>query len=165
MSVRPSIGHSVPTHPDILIQCTLQGRTFTIYAFLVFASTLSYYCSSLTCKHPFHNLHIARSLTPRFYRSIISVTMTSLFIWPLVRHSFRHSQLRHIARRSVTAASIALTTSCANISVLAAMGGVEYGWLLLLFWEADVSTPPLALYSQCCDVRYRYTDKTDARFS
>ena len=66
--------------------------------------------------------------------------MTCLFIFPLIRNSLRHSHLRRIALRSVIAASIALSVSCVNISILVGFGGVEFGWLCLLLWEGDVCT-------------------------
>lgn len=68
--------------------------------------------------------------------------MTCLFIWPLIRHSLRHSHLRYIALRSVIAASVALSISCVNISVLVGFGGIEFGWLCLLCWEGDVRALP-----------------------
>lgn len=64
--------------------------------------------------------------------------MTGLFIWPLARTRFHSQQLRHIARRSVTAAAIVLGTSCVNITVLAALDGQERGWICLASWEGDV---------------------------
>ncbi|EKM54183.1 uncharacterized protein PHACADRAFT_96330 [Phanerochaete carnosa HHB-10118-sp] len=72
------------------------------------------------------------------YDVIVSILMTSLFVWPLVRTQFQSAQLRHIARRSVTAAAIVLGTSCVNITVLAALHGQEPGWICLASWEADV---------------------------
>ena len=75
--------------------------------------------------------------------------MTGLFIWPLVRTHFFSASLRHITRRSVTAAAIVLGTSCVNMSVLAGMQGQERGWICLVSWEGDVRrpsrVPPLTL--------------------
>ncbi|PSR70797.1 hypothetical protein PHLCEN_2v13319 [Hermanssonia centrifuga] len=78
---------------------------------------------------------------------IVSIVMTSLFIWPLLRAHFHNSDLKHIARRSVIAASIALSTSCVNITVLAVMHGVELGWVCLACWEADVMDSMEELYN------------------
>lgn len=75
------------------------------------------------------------------------MAMTSLFICPLLRNSFRHSHLRDMARRSVVAAFIALAVSCANIIVLAAAGGSSVGGILLACWEGDVC--PLLLSKTC----------------
>ncbi|GJE97736.1 hypothetical protein PsYK624_139570 [Phanerochaete sordida] len=77
---------------------------------------------------------------------VVSILMTSLFIWPLARTRFHSSQLRHIARRSVTAATIVLGTSCVNITVLAALNGQERGWICLASWEGDVLIGSIALF-------------------
>lgn len=77
---------------------------------------------------------------------VVSILMTGLFIWPLARTHFHSPQLRHIARRSVTAAVIVLGTSCINITVLASMNGQERGWICLASWEADVLIGSIALF-------------------
>ena len=67
--------------------------------------------------------------------------MTGLFLWPLLRTRFRNHQLRRISRRTVTAATIVLGTSTANICGLVIRHGVERGFACLAAWECDVSSP------------------------
>lgn len=81
-------------------------------------------------------LHHLRSSWP--VNSIVSVLMTGLFIWPLLRTRLGSPQLKHIARRSVIAAFVVLGTSCVNITVLCALNGQECGWICLVSWEGDV---------------------------
>ncbi|KAI0339829.1 hypothetical protein BDW22DRAFT_1335278, partial [Trametopsis cervina] len=68
----------------------------------------------------------------------ISVTLTSLFIWPLWRHNFRSPLLRRVTARSMTATLITLPTSCVNMGVLAWHHSEELGWAFVISWEADV---------------------------
>ncbi|KIP11552.1 hypothetical protein PHLGIDRAFT_124706 [Phlebiopsis gigantea 11061_1 CR5-6] len=80
------------------------------------------------------------------YDICVSILLTGLFIWPLVRMQFHNQQLQHIARRSVIAASLVLSVSCVNIVVLAAMHGRERGFICLLTWEADVFLGSITMF-------------------
>ncbi|KAF7793963.1 hypothetical protein EIP86_005087 [Pleurotus ostreatoroseus] len=77
---------------------------------------------------------------------VISVTMTSLFIYPLLRNTFHHSYLRDIAKRSVCAASIALVISVINIASLAAIGGTGYGGIVLACWQGDALVSAIVFF-------------------
>ena len=83
--------------------------------------------------------------TPFSYslRRIISILLTSLFVVPLWRHKFHSTQLKRTARRSVIAATVTLTTSCVNISLLAGRGGIEEGLMFVTTWECDVRLPSI----------------------
>ncbi|KIJ49417.1 hypothetical protein M422DRAFT_160907, partial [Sphaerobolus stellatus SS14] len=73
------------------------------------------------------------------YDLFINVALTSMFLWPLQQAHFRDARLRKIARRTLYASLVALTTSSVNMAVLTFMHGVESGWICLASCGLDVS--------------------------
>ena len=75
-------------------------------------------------------------LTGRY--SLINALLTGLFLWPVMRSSFRNNRVRRLAVRTLWSALIALTTSCVNILILTLMHGHQLGWVCLASCGTDV---------------------------
>ncbi|KAK7463462.1 hypothetical protein VKT23_006812 [Stygiomarasmius scandens] len=90
----------------------------------------------------------------KFYSSVallsydlyITLLLTGLFLWPLLRSSFTNSRLRSVALRTMISSSVALVMSTVNIAVLAAYHGNERGWMCLGCCTTDIIFNALALF-------------------
>jgi len=80
------------------------------------------------------------------YDLFINVLMTSLFVIPILRHKFVNHNLRSIARRTLVASGVALTTSTVNILVLAILQGHEKAWICLASCSADTAVNALVIF-------------------
>jgi len=80
------------------------------------------------------------------YDLYINVLLTLLFLWPLFSTKLSNPRLRRVAIRTLIASGIALTTSAANIAVLASLRGEELGWICLGSCGADVIFNAFALF-------------------
>jgi len=80
------------------------------------------------------------------YDLYINVFLTSLFLFPLLRATTVNQRTKRIAKRALTAATVALTTSTANIAVLAVLGGMELGWVCLGSCGLDIIVNALSLF-------------------
>ncbi|KIM84333.1 hypothetical protein PILCRDRAFT_781610 [Piloderma croceum F 1598] len=80
------------------------------------------------------------------YDLYVSVFLTSLFLWPLVKTGRIDPLLRRVAKRTLLAAAVSLTTSTANVLVLTLQHGKELGWVCLGSCGADVLCNALALF-------------------
>ena len=77
-------------------------------------------------------------LTGRY--SLINAFLTGLFLWPVMRSSFRNNRVKRLAVRTLWSSLIALTTSCVNILILTLMHGRQLGWVCLASCGTDVSS-------------------------
>ncbi|KAJ7253582.1 hypothetical protein C8J57DRAFT_626980 [Mycena rebaudengoi] len=80
------------------------------------------------------------------YDLYISILLTGLFVWPLLRSSQPNARLRRVAMRTLVASAVALTTSTVNITLLAILKGRELGWVCLGSCGADVIFNAAALF-------------------
>jgi len=80
------------------------------------------------------------------YDLFITLLLTTLFIWPLLRKRFCNNTIRRLAVRTLISAFIALATSCVNVLVLITMHGRQLGWVCLGSCSADVVVNALALF-------------------
>ncbi|KAJ7593380.1 hypothetical protein C8J56DRAFT_1045839 [Mycena floridula] len=80
------------------------------------------------------------------YDLYINIFLTTAFLWPIMRTSHVNPRVKRIARRALIAATVALTTSSANILVLALLKGNELGWICLGSCGGDVIFNSLALF-------------------
>ena len=72
--------------------------------------------------------------------SLVNACLTGLFLWPVMRSSFRNTRVYRLAMRTLWSALIALTTSCVNILILTLMHGRQLGWVCLGSCGTDVSS-------------------------
>jgi hypothetical protein len=77
-------------------------------------------------------------LTGRY--RFVNLFLTGLFLWPVMRSSFRNTRVKRLAVRTLWSALIALTTSCVNILILTLMHGRQLGWVCLGSCGTDVSS-------------------------
>ena len=97
-------------------------------------------------QHHIVDLRLASSLYPSFIQlltslhSFINAFLTGLFLWPVMRSSFRNDRVKRLAVRTLWSALIALTTSCVNILILTLMHGHQLGWVCLASCGTDVSS-------------------------
>lgn len=80
------------------------------------------------------------------YDLYITVFLTTLFLWPILRSSVPNPRIRMVAIRTLIAAMVALTTSIVNMAVLTSFDGHELGWVCLCSCGADVIFNALALF-------------------
>jgi hypothetical protein len=85
-------------------------------------------------------------LTLTNHNSFVSIVLTGLFVWPLLRSNVLNSRIRHAALRTCIAAFIGLVMSTVNVAVITALHGHEFGWLCLGSCSIDVITNTLALF-------------------
>jgi len=79
------------------------------------------------------------------YDLFLNVFLTAMFIWPLRRSNVMSHKIRSIATRTLYGACVSLTTSAANIVVLLARKGEEYGWVCLASCVTDVAINAMAI--------------------
>lgn len=99
--------------------------------------TIQHYTTKLRFVSHFCTLSI-QLLTGRY--SLVNACLTGLFLWPVMRSSFRNTRVYRLAMRTLWSALIALTTSCVNILVLTLMHGRQLGWVCLGSCGTDVSS-------------------------
>jgi hypothetical protein len=80
------------------------------------------------------------------YDLFITLLLTSLFVWPLLRKRFRNNTIKRLTIRTLISSFIALATSCVNVLVLIMMHGRQRGWICLGSCSADVVVNALALF-------------------
>ncbi|KAF9792594.1 hypothetical protein BJ322DRAFT_59391 [Thelephora terrestris] len=80
------------------------------------------------------------------YDLFITLLLTTLFLWPLLRGRFRNNTIKRLAVRTLISSFIALATSCVNVLVLIMMHGRQLGWVCLGSCSADVVVNALALF-------------------
>jgi hypothetical protein len=78
--------------------------------------------------------------------SFVSIVLTGLFIWPLLRSKMLNSRTRRAALRTCVTAFIGLVMSTVNVAVITALHGHEFGWLCLGSCSIDVISNTLALF-------------------
>ncbi|KAF5371928.1 hypothetical protein D9757_011483 [Collybiopsis confluens] len=72
------------------------------------------------------------------YDMVISVVLTFMFLWPIMRAHFSNGPLKRLAVRTLIAGAVALATSSANALAMALIKQHEDGWLCLLCCSADI---------------------------
>ncbi|KAI0688223.1 hypothetical protein BC835DRAFT_327876 [Cytidiella melzeri] len=77
---------------------------------------------------------------------VLTIVLTSLFIWSLRKHAHSSPRLRRVAIRSATVVLITLPTSCINIVLLLLHHTIEHGWAFILCWELDLLINAFALF-------------------
>ncbi|THV07285.1 hypothetical protein K435DRAFT_959880 [Dendrothele bispora CBS 962.96] len=90
----------------------------------------------------------------KFYSSVallsydlyITLLLTGLFLWPLLRCNLTNLRIRTVARRTMISSTVALIMSTVNIALLAAYHGNERGWMCLGCCTADIIFNALALF-------------------
>ena len=92
-------------------------------------------------------------LTGRY--SFVNAFLTGLFLWPVIRSSFRNDRVKRVAVRTLWSALIALTTSCVNILVLTLMHGRQLGWVCLASCGTDVSSCVYRILEICSFFPFR----------
>jgi len=80
------------------------------------------------------------------YDLFITLFLTVLFLWPLLRGNFCNNTIKRLATRTLISSLIALATSCINILILTLMHGRQLGWVCLGSCSADVVVNALALF-------------------
>ncbi|KAG7451297.1 uncharacterized protein BT62DRAFT_882719 [Guyanagaster necrorhizus] len=80
------------------------------------------------------------------YDLYITIFLTALFLWPIVRSSLANPRVKMVAIRTLIAAVVALTTSIVNMAVLTFFRGHELGWVCLCSCGADVIVNAVALF-------------------
>jgi len=98
------------------------------------------------------------------YDLFLNVFLTAMFLWPLRRDNVMSPRLRNVATRTLYGACITLTISAANVAVLLALKGEEYGWVCLASCVADVALNAMAL-SWVTARSYSHHNITVDRFS
>ncbi|KAF5349021.1 hypothetical protein D9758_012699 [Tetrapyrgos nigripes] len=96
----------------------------------------------------------------KFYASITLVTydlyitlfLTSLFLWPLMKSKITNPRLRKVASRNLVSSTVALTMSTVNIAVLTAYHGHQRGYMCLSCCTTDIIFNSLALFWVTNDV-------------
>ncbi|KAF9650645.1 hypothetical protein BDM02DRAFT_1353851 [Thelephora ganbajun] len=91
------------------------------------------------------------------YDFFADALLTGLFLWPVMRSSFRSTRVRHLAVCTLWSTLITLTTSCANILVLTLMHGRQLGWICFGSCGVDVTINALVIYW----VTSKYSDQHD----
>lgn len=80
------------------------------------------------------------------YDLYITVFLTTLFLWPILRSSVPNPRIKMVAIRTLIASMVALTTSIVNMAVLTSFDGHELGWVCLCSCGADVIFNASALF-------------------
>jgi len=79
------------------------------------------------------------------YDLFLNVFLTAMFLWPLWRSNVISHRLRRVATRTLYGAIASLTTSAANVVILLALRGEEYGWVCLVSCVTDVALNAMVL--------------------
>jgi len=123
--------YSQNSRPDLLLRWR-QGRM------LYRPKEVGHRCvTDLRLVSHLHSMYI-QLLTHRC--SFVNAFLTGLFLWPVMRSSFRNDRIKRLAVRTLWSALIALTTSCVNIAILTSMNGHQLGWVCLGSCGTDVSS-------------------------
>ncbi|THV07225.1 hypothetical protein K435DRAFT_959830 [Dendrothele bispora CBS 962.96] len=80
------------------------------------------------------------------YDMYINIFLTGMFLYPILRAGRMRKRTRRLARRTLIATGVALTTSTFNIGWLFALKGQELGWICLGSCGVDVILNSYALY-------------------
>ncbi|KIY68012.1 hypothetical protein CYLTODRAFT_443664 [Cylindrobasidium torrendii FP15055 ss-10] len=82
------------------------------------------------------------------YDLYITIFLTTLFLWPLLRRNGpgMNDRVKQMGKRALLASGIALATSTVNIAILAAMRGHQLGWVCLGSCGADVIVNASSLF-------------------
>jgi len=86
------------------------------------------------------------SITLLAYDFFVNAVLTGLFLWPVMRSSFRNTRVKRLAVRTLWSALLALTTSCVNILILTLMHGRQLGWVCLGSCGTDVIVNALVIF-------------------
>ncbi|KAF5355530.1 hypothetical protein D9758_006362 [Tetrapyrgos nigripes] len=86
------------------------------------------------------------SLTLLSYDTYITLFLTGLFLWPLLKSKFVNPRTYDVARRTLVSAMVALAISIVNTAVLAAWHGTEREWMFLACCTTDIIFNSLALF-------------------
>jgi len=127
---------------------------YAVVAALMFIGRVHYFRADGTCVT---GVDLFASVPLLSYDLYVSVFLTTLFLWPLVKTGRIDPLLRRVARRTLLAAAVALSTSTANVLVMTMLRGKELGWVCLGSCGADVLCNALALFW--------VTQRTRPRFS
>ncbi|KIK57190.1 hypothetical protein GYMLUDRAFT_46436 [Collybiopsis luxurians FD-317 M1] len=80
------------------------------------------------------------------YDVATTVVFTALFLWPIFQSTLRNAFIRQVAVRTFWATVVALSTSTANVLILALLEGRELGWICLTTCAADITVNAFALF-------------------
>jgi len=79
------------------------------------------------------------------YDLSLNVFLTAMFVYPLRQSNVMSHRLRKVTTRTLYGACISLTISAANVIVLLALKGEEYGWACLASCVTDVALNAMAV--------------------
>jgi len=127
----------------IYIVCVVTVSLYAVVAALMYSGRVHYFRADGACVT---GVKLYASIPLLTYDLYINIFMTSLFLWPLIKTGKIHPMLRRVAKRTLFAAIVALSTSSINVLVLTLLHGKELGWVCLGSCGADVICNSLALF-------------------
>ncbi|KAJ3505709.1 hypothetical protein NLJ89_g7273 [Agrocybe chaxingu] len=137
---------------------TVGGRRFESPVYLICLVSVSLYCIVITLMlgGPIHEtasngacvtgLKPLASIPLLVYDVYISMFLTFLFLYPLLRSQMMSSTVRRLSIRTLIAAVIALTTSTINVVMIIVFKGRELGWVNLTACGADIIVNATAVF-------------------
>jgi len=125
------------------IVCAITVALYAVVAALMYIGRVHYFREDGACVT---GVELFASIPLLSYDLYVNIFLTSLFLWPLVKTGKIHPMLRRVAKRTLVAAAVALTTSSVNVLVLTLQHGRELGWVCLGSCGADVICNALALF-------------------
>lgn len=127
----------------VFIICAVTVALYAVVVGLMFIGRVHYMREDGVCVT---GVDLFASVPLLSYDLYVNVFLTSMFLWPLVKTGKIDPRLRRIAKRTLVAAIVALTTSTANVLVLTLLHGKELGWVCLGSCGADVLCNALGLF-------------------
>lgn len=127
----------------VYIICVVTVALYAVVAALMCIGRVHYFREDGACVT---GVKLFASIPLLSYDLYVNIFLTSLFLWPLVKTGKIHPMLRRVAKRTLLAATVALTTSTVNVLVLTLQHGKELGWVCLGSCGADVICNALALF-------------------
>ncbi|KAG8907099.1 hypothetical protein FRB99_005354 [Tulasnella sp. 403] len=86
------------------------------------------------------------SLSLLSFDLFITLCLTILFVYPLMRKDIISPRLRRVAKRTLAASIAALITSAVNLAVLTIMHGKQLGWVCLSSCGTDVTLNAIIIF-------------------
>lgn len=127
----------------VYIICVITVTLYAVVAALMFLGRVHYIREDGACVT---GVDLYASVPLLSYDLYVSIFLTGMFLWPLVKTGRIDPLLRRVAKRTLIAAMVALATSTANVLVLTLLHGKELGWVCLGSCGADVICNALGLF-------------------
>ncbi|KAF9533889.1 hypothetical protein CPB83DRAFT_413614 [Crepidotus variabilis] len=137
---------------------TVGIRRFESPVYLVCMVTVSFYCIVMTLMlgGPIHETNAEGlcviglkpfgSIPLLVYDVYISLFLTFMFLFPLMRSKLMSTGVRRLAVRTLIAAFVSVVTSTANVVVLMLLKGRERGWVNLGACAGDILVNAVAIF-------------------